>query len=335
MKTGILMTTVALLAAGTLAGCGGSSGSARLGGAQVTGVISAIDTSAPAGAASNRKTRILVNDVDYTLDENVNIQVEDAPADPSILAEGQVVTMETATDDNGENLATAIYLADEVEGVVFGDVTPSGMNVMGLNVTFTDSTRFAWHHRSTPVAPTDIGHGWVVEVHGFPSSNGIVATRVEVKSNDYQTYRDEFELKGTISAVSADIITIGSQQIGITSTTDTRKMPSQRANWVGMYVEVETDRNHIFLGDTIAITATEIEPEERESHRDHDDYDEVEIHGIFTYVNGVARVNGDIVRVSDRIPVQTLRAFDGEFVEVEGRYENGVLVVYEIERDDD
>lgn len=344
MKTRTLLSTAVLVAVGTLAGCGGSGGgSTRIGGSQVTGVISAINTPAPAGVVAgvtnDGKTQIVVNDVPYTLDENVNIQVENAPGDPSALAEGQVVTIETATDGNGENLATAVYLADEVEGVVFSvDQAGSTMNVMGLDVRYTADTRFEWDddigNPETLGDPQNIAMGWVVEVHGFPDDTGIVATRIEVKSQNWTAYDDDLEVKGILTGANPAAIAMGAQSFALEPGTDTSDMPGDQAQWVGMYVEVKTVPAKV---DPTAgtVTATEVEPEERESDRDHDDYDEAEIHGIFSYSDGVARVNGEIVHVSDRISVQTLQAFDGEFVEVEGRYENGVLVVYEIEHDDD
>lgn len=213
------------------------------------------------------------------------------------------------------------------------------MNVMGLNVQYTASTKFEWDDdlgsggREGLGDPGDIAMGWVVEVHGLPSDTGIVATRIEAKSENWMAYADELEMKGTLTATSASAVEMGTQRIALDNNTDTSDMPNDTARWAGMYVEVKTNSSNV---DPTArtITATEVEPEERDSGRHHDE-DEAEVHGIFNYDGQTARVNGEIVRIADRISPDTLQRFNGAFVEVEGRYENGILVVFKIKHDDD
>jgi hypothetical protein len=338
MNTKTLLSTAVLVALGSLAGCGGGgsgSGSTQPG-AQVTGVVSRVDSPANtgviAGAAAGDNTRLTVNGVTYTLDDDADIEVEDAPGDESHLAEGQVVTMSTATDGDGTNLVTALSIEDEVEGVVFEvDLPNHTLNVMGQTVSLAELRKFESDDAAVPTLD-DLAAGNVVEVSGYPSADGIVATRIEVKAADYMAYDDEFELKGVITAAGADSVEIGGQIIETDANTELDDMPGDRSQWTGLYVEVKATNETVVAADQ-SILATEIEREDDAS--DGDDGDEVEIEGVLDYSGGEVSINGRTVQVSDRISPETLAGLDGRLVEVEGHYVNGELVIDHIELEDD
>ncbi|MFA5529687.1 MAG: DUF5666 domain-containing protein [Thiohalomonadaceae bacterium] len=321
-----------------LAGCGGGGGSgAAASGARVTGVITELSQPAAAGAlagaASGGNARITVNDVAYTLADDVRIEVEDAEGKVADLAEGQVVTLHSATDDHGVNLATAITMDDEVEGVVFAvDAAAGTMNVMGLNVEFGQTTRFERDDQDTPIDAHAIDSGYVVEVHGYPSGTGIIATRIEVKAPDWTLYDDEFELKGVIISAAADAINVAGAAIGTDSNTQLDDMPTSRTQWPGLYVEVKTTADKVDLGSG-TFTATEIELEDDdESHGD--DGDEMEIEGVLSVQGNAVTISGRTVKVSERISREVLASFDGKLVEVEGHFTDGALVIDHIELED-
>ncbi len=336
MNSKTQLSTAVLLALAGLAGCGGGGGSgATAPGARVTGVITELSQPAAAGvlagAPSGGNARIIVNDVAYTLADDVRIEVEDTEGTAADLAEGQVVTLHSATDDQGNNLATAIIMDDEVEGVVFAlDAAAGTMNVMGLNVEFSASTRFEWDDDEFTQT---IDRGYVVEVHGYPLGTGIIATRIEVKAPDWTLYDDEFELKGVIISAATGAIDVAGAAIGIDSNTQLDDMPAERAQWPGLYVEVKTAADKIDI-DNHTFTATEIELEDDDDAHGEDG-DEMEIEGVLSVQGDSVTISGRAVKVSERISREVLTSFDAKLVEVEGHFADGVLVIDHIELEDD
>ena len=301
MKIKSIFTSVVSLAITlTLAGCGGGGGG-----------------SAPAAAAGfskgviTAKGSITVNGVKFN-SSSAMVRFDNlsgAGIDDSKLKVGMVVKIKGKIDDATKTgVADKVEFTDNLEGPIDAkSIVNSTLTVFGQTIQVDNNTVFEGF---TGLADTTLLVGDRVEVSGFPNnSGGILATRIEKKTG----VADDFEIKGTVTAVGANSFTLtplnSTQPLTVTLGQGVT-MPA-----INSFVEVRT------TGSGAAIIATKVEMEDELKA---DDKDRVEVEGFVTSINTENKtfvVNGITVDAS-AMTMPTV----GQKVEVEGTMLNGVLV---------
>ncbi len=352
LKTGV----VAPLTAAVVVACGGGdSGSSDpagpIGGNTPPVGVSVVGTVTGFGS-------VYVSGVRYEVDGNTVVSIEDEAdvrGDDSPLALGMKVLV-TASDDSGNRVAKRIEYDDDVEGpidAVFpdGDEPSIGVfTIAGLDITVDGKTVFDDDVGDNDGEPgidiRDLAPNMVVEVSGYPTETGFLATRVDreldADGNDPDVGRpdvddDELEIKGFVEAIADDnsSITVNGIVFLINGNTEFDDGLLLNEELIGRYVEVEAD---IVGNDYIAV---EIEAEDDFDIDDDgdDDYeDEFEVEGILQAIDtesepNTITINGITVSVRD---ASAYAGLVGRLVEVEGRFDsNGVLIIDELELEDE
>lgn len=331
MKTSKLAWGLIALVAGLgLGACGGGGGNAATSMNTTIGVITGFGS-------------VYVNGCEYETD-SASISVDGQSATEDDLSPGDVVEV-TGPSNCTNASASSIKSADELEGWVSQDAVVAAdgtvtFEAMGQPVKTTDMTTFEDY---TGVVPTlaDIVIDNVVEIHGFTTPDGITATRVEVKSTDVSTYVGELELKGIVK--NLDNPTVGFFDIGGLSIeyASVSSYPQNLAN--DLLVEVKFD-------NTKAPTYIEIEDDGKLGYHGDDD-EEIEIYGMLTQ-----ELSGNVFFIGEQeVHVTTDTEFEeadeglptlqslisdvanigNVYLEVEGYFENGVMVADSVEFEDD
>ncbi len=343
-----------LAAAVSLAACGGGSsgdgsttdGTGGLPPGATTVSVTAIGTITGFGS-------VFVNGTKYEVNANTVVSIEDeqeTTGDDSALRMGMKVRV-AAVEDGGVRTARSIEYDDDLEGPIEA-ITPDGsdptvgtFSVMGQTVTVDALTIYdddIGDNDGTPgIDFRDLAIGMIVEVSGYPTDGGFLATRVDRElaadgsdptMGDPSVDDDELEIKGFVEAVADDLssITVGGVVFLVNTNTMLEDGIVVDADLVGAFVEVEAD---IVGSDYVAVKI------EREDELGDDDRDgEFEIEGVLQAVDTVSSpntftVNGITVEVSD---ASSLEPLVGQFVEIEGRFDaNGVLVISEAGPDDE
>lgn len=294
---------------------------------------------------------IFINGVRYEFVNGTIVAVEDENdviGDDTLLRLGMKVRIQ-ATETNGNRVADRIELDEELRGPAEG-ISPDGSDpsigvftLIGQLVTVDGNT----------VLDDDIGDNdgiagidirdldpvlfpgnapIVVEVHGFPTETGVIATRIErvnaAAGNIGQPgiNGDELEVKGFVDDVALDgsSFTINGATFLVMGTVFENGL-SADATLIGEFVEVKADINA--SGDFIAVR---VELEDDLDGADQDD--EFEIEGILQSVDTVADpdvivINGLTIEVTD---ASGLLNRVGSRVEIKGSFNNsGVLVISE------
>jgi hypothetical protein len=345
-----LLTLSILAALGTLTACGGgSSTSSNDPGAapskNVSGVITAVNRGAAktlTGVASG--TSITVNGVDYALETDTSIDVDDAAGIEDDLAEGQVVNMEVTDDGDGTYSVAAVEYDDETQGYVLDNrLADDGTGayvgtliVMGKTVQVNATTRYEAGDLETAPTINLLVANDIVEVSGYPDANGeIIATRIEGKGAG-----EDIEVKGVITAV--DVVTSTFTMDGMTvdfGGAEVGDLPVDPAAWVGLYVEVKSGEDTgalVLNGDGVTYTfiADEVELQDGGDMKDEsaEEGDEMELTGVLVVDAGAMSVGGQALLDPDSLVDVTLA---GELVQVEGAIDaDGNLVVSEFEIED-
>ena len=288
---------------------------------------------------------VFVNGTKYEVVSSTRVLIEDEPetlGDDSALRVGMKVSV-SALDDGGVRTAQVIEYDEDLKGPI-ESITPDGsdptigsFSVMSQAVTVDANTTFdddiGNNDGIAGIDFRDLQVGMIVEVSGYPTEDGFLATRVDREldddgndpsAGDPSVDDDELELKGYVEAVADDLSSITVS--GVVFLVDGNTMLDEglvlSAELVGAFVEVEAD---IVGGDYVA---REIE---REDDFD-DDEGEFEIEGVLQAVDTDASpntftINGITVPVND---ASSLQAFVGMRVEIEGSFDaNGVLVLRE------
>lgn len=325
--------TTALALAAALAACGGGGSSSGGGSTAVTstGVITGFGSVFVNGTRYDTSGAV----VEF---ENGDLRTEDD------LRLGMKVRVR-ATESGGERRALRIRFDNDFKGPA-RDVTPDADNpaigtftVLGQQVTVDENTVFDDDVGDTnedgaiDIRDLDTDRGQVVvEISGFPTDDGILATRIDrvnAAAGDFgrpDVDDDEFEIKGFVDSVADD----GSSFVinGVTFLVDVRTefddglAPNQEL--VGVFVEVEADLDG--NGDLIAREV------EREDDFDDDRNGEFEIEGVLQDVDtdsdpNTFTINGITVEVVD---ASRLAGREGNRVEVKGSFNaDGLLVLRE------
>ncbi len=254
-----------------------------------------------------------------------SVSKDDAASSAAELKSGMVITVSGSKTDQTTEVDSVDY-ENEVEGPIASiDPDNGSFVVLGLTIltnldTVFDETSF-----------DELMVGNVVEVSGYQSGeNQIVATRVELKSEAY-TDGDEIEVKGTISELDQDNTTfmLGLQAVDYSQATFDDIPNNQLSN--GLYVEVESTVG--FIDDVLIASEIEYEGDDH----DHDEGDEVEIHGLINNFVSTTdfMVGGQAVTTHSATDYEngsSANLANGVTVEVEGEINaDNVLVADEVE----
>lgn len=319
--------SLAVITALGLSGCGGGDTGTSTTDNTTVGVVSGFGS-------------VYVNGCEYeTSSKSISIEGQSATEDD--LSVGDVVEV-TGSANCTSGTASQIKSADELEGWVESvavDANGVGtMVVMGQTVTLTEMTVFEDDSGSVATI-NNLAANHVIEIHGFSSDQGtILATRIEVKATSLAGYLGDLELKGVVknhddinSTFDIGALTIDYTSIapGFTVTND-----------LLVEVKFDTSKNPVSL---------EIEDDGKLGYHGDDD-EEVEIYGILTSIqsNNTFMLGEQKIQVTDFTEYEEVDGADtlqakladtnmlGKlYLEVEGKFVNGVLVAKQVEFEDD
>lgn len=342
MKTHGFFLTVSFLA---LAACGAGSSTAPAGPSASAPPAAPPPTSASSSGVITGFGSIIVNGVRHATGPRTVVAIEGLPettGDDSRLRLGMRVRIRS-TVTSGARSADRIEYDDDLRGVVmnvvpnaddprFGSFTIAGQTVVvDANTAFDDDVG---NNDGAPgIDIRDLAAGGsplVVEVSGFPTETGVIATRIDrviVAASDVGrpgVTGDEIEVKGFVDSVAADgssIVVNGAVFLVAGAVFDAGIGPNQAL--VGVFVEVKADIDG--AGNFVAVRV------EREDDLDGAEREnEFEIEGVLQSVDTIGDpdvivVNGVVIRVRD---ASALAALVGNRIEIEGAFDaSGVLVI--------
>ncbi len=308
-----LMTAVLLAS-----GCGGSSSSGD--------DITVADKTVVSRGLITGFGSVYVNGVKYRTG-GTRFTVDDDNGVESDLRVGMIVTVRGSRDSDVSGSATHISYDNELKGPVASivydtpdpvDANTATMVILGQTVTADRDTTV---DDDGGLTFSNIQVGDVLEVSGFVTGTGLMATHIELQDNDL-----EIEIKGVIENLTANSFEINGFPVSYDGTT---KLDDISALAEGLYVEVEGQLDG--LGTTLI--AEEIEGEDEGLD---DDMDEAEVEGaIYDYdsATNTFKIQGQQIDATGaELYPSTLVLADDLIVEAEGHIVNGVLLAEEIEQ---
>lgn len=309
MATAVALSTSIMLASG----CGGGSSSSGDGDSTIAsrGVITGFGS-------------VYVNGTRYHTG-STRFSVDDDNGSESDLRVGMVVTVKGSKSDDGVNgSATHIFYDNELKGPISSitpdpiDATRKTLVILGQSVEVNANTTI---DDDGGLTFDTIQLNDVLEVSGFITDSGLVATHIELQPNDL-----EIEIRGEIKNLGANSFDINGFPVSYDNSTVLDDIAMLEND---LYVEVEGQLN---AGGTILI-ASEIEGEDRDLD---DDMDEAEVEGaIYDYNAGdqTFKILGQAVDASGAELYPSTLVLDNDvIVEAEGHIVNGILVADEVEQ---
>lgn len=305
-----ILTTTILLASG----CGGSSSSSD-GDADSTVVSRGLIT----GFGS-----VYVNGIRFHTG-GTRFSVDDDSGEESDLRVGMIVTVKGSVDGSGHNgQATHISYDNELKGPVSSitndpnDATIKTLVILGQSVEVNSNTTIDGDGGLTF---DNIQLNDVLEVSGFVTESGLVATHIELQDDDL-----EIEIKGHIENLTINSFTIKGFPVSYDGNTE---LDDIGALVEGLFVEVEGQLN----GTGTILLADEIEAEHEGLD---DDMDEAEIEGVISGYNDADKtftIQDQFIDASNAVfePTSLVLA-NGLIVEAEGYVLNGVLLAHKVKQ---
>lgn len=314
--------------------------------------------SAPSSASSTGAidgfSSIVVNGVAHETTSSTVVAMNgqtEVVGDDSGLRLGMVVTIQSSVT-NGVRTADRIEADTELRGPA-DNITPNADNpaigtftVVGQTVTVDENTVFdddilnadgidGVDIRDLDPAGLPGNQRLVVEVSGFPTENGVLATRIErLNEAPDEVGRggvdgDELEIEGFVDSVADDgsSFTINGATFLVSNTVFEDGLGANQ-DLVDQFVEVEADFDD--AGNLIAVS---VELSDDINDIENDD-DEFEIEGILQSVDTIGDpdvivINGVTIPVDD---ASGLVNQVGNRVEIDGVFDaNGVLIISEAE----
>lgn len=329
---------LALSIALALGGCGGSGGTPSNPTSPINTIPNPPPAESPKTVASSGVITgfgsIFINGVRYdTATAEVEFEGE------GLMTEGDLrlgMRVEVKASRNGDDrVATKILFDKDLKGPV-SLVTPDATNpelgtlmVLGQTVSVNFNTVLDRNvgdvNLDGKIDLRDLdGGSVVVEVSGFRTDTGFIATRIE-RESDASDSVGEFEVIGPVSQLDATLGTfmISGLTVAYDAFTDVEDFDdSPLAN--GQFVAVEG-----VLRDDGSLLATEIERKDNELNDDSEREGEFEIAGVLSAVDMLSSpntitVNGIIIPVANASP---FLGKEGFVLEVEGEFEAGLLVI--------
>jgi hypothetical protein len=256
---------------------------------------------------------------------STQFSVDDDNGSESDLRVGMVVTVKGSKSANGATgSATHIYYDNELKGPVSSitpdplDATRKTLVILGQSVEVNANTTI---DDDGGLTFDTIQLDDVLEVSGFNTDSGLVATHIELQPDDL-----EIEIRGEIRNLAADSFTINGFPVIYNLTTQLEDIAMLDND---LYVEVEGQLNA--PGNTLI--ASKIEGEERDLD---DSMDDAEVEGAiydFNAAKQTFKILGQAVNAGGaRFYPSTLVLANDLIVEAEGHIVNGVLVADEVEQ---
>ena len=332
-----------------IAACGGGSSSDNA--APGEGPMPAVPTQVSVVGSITGFGSVFVSGTKYEVAADTRIEHEgeaDAMGDDSGLRLGMKVRV-SASDDNGVRTAQSIEFDEDLKGPIesitpdAADATVGTVSVMGQTVTVDAGTVFdddvGNNDGVAGIDFRDLETGMIVEVSGFPTDGGFLATRVDRQLDaaggnpdlgQPDVDGDELELKGFVESVASDnsSITVGGVVFVSNAGTIFEDGLILGADLVGVFVEVKAD---LVVAEFVAVRV------EREDDFDNDNRNgEFEIEGVLQSVDTASSpntftINGITVPVTD---ATSLEALLGMRVEIKGSFNtDGILVLREAAQD--
>lgn len=332
----------------SLAACGGGSSNSN---SNNGGPVAAGPTDVTAVGSITGFGSVFVNGTKFEVAGNTVISIEgetDSMGDDSRLRLGMKVRV-SGVNNNGVRTADRIEFDEDLKGPI-ESITPDGadptigtISVMSQVVTVDGSTVFdddvGNNDGIAGIDYRDLQVGMVVEVSGFPTDNGLLATRIDRQVDaagndpdvgDPAVDDDELELKGFVEAVANDLssITVEGVVFLVSPNTTFEVGLVLSADLVGAFVEVEAD--------IVGVDFVAVKVEREDDFNDEDRDGEFEIEGVLQSVDTVSSPNTFTIN-SITVPItdaSSLAPLVGMRVEIKGSFDaNGVLVLREAEQD--
>jgi len=310
MVAAVMLSAAILLASG----CGGSSSSSD-GDADNTVVSRGLITGF--GSVYVNGIRFHTGGTRFSVDDDSGVE--------SDLRVGMIVTVKGSVDDNGHNgQATHISYDNELKGPVSSittdpnDPTIKTLVILGQSVEVNSNTTI---DDDGGLTFDNIQLNDVLEVSGFVTESGLIATHIELQDDDL-----EIEIKGHIENLTANSFTIKDFPVSYDGTTE---LDDISALVEGLFVEVEGQLDG--AGTTLIANKIEAEHEGLD-----DDMDEAEVEGAISNYNpadDTFKIQGQLVDATGaELYPSTLVLADGLIVEAEGHIVNGILLADEVEQ---
>lgn len=269
---------------------------------------------------------VIVNGVHYDT-STASFSIDDSTGSEADLKVGQIVTMKTSTDDQGNSSATEVIFDDEVQGPIESiDLTGKSLVVLGQLVLVNGKTSF--DDSIQPSGLVGLSVGDVVEVSGLINSNSvIVASRIELK-----TGTSEFEVHGVISLLNDAAKTFMLNNLEVNYANATFEDFGSATPTDGDLVEVKGAS----FDSSGALVATNVELE-NQNDRIGDNDEDAEIEGLITLFTSAQDFSVAGVPVITNSSTQFKYGITADLalnvrVEVEGTFNaSGVLLASEVE----
>ena len=294
-----------------LAACGGgveTGGTGATGGSYVEGPITGFGSIIVAGVRFDDSSAIVEDSGRGSSSDNLRLGMR-------VEVESGVIT----DDGSGGRAATATrvrFASDLIGPVTTADAAGLQIGVIGQPVRVTVATVID----GAPGGAASLVIGDIVEVHGFPSTVGYVATRIERRTSAPATFR----VRGIVSDLTATppTLRIGSQTFDLAAT----GVPAGLANGQLVRLTVST----VQVAGRWPVTAIDVDARRLE------DRDEAEVEGVITSFTSPQRfaVNGTPVDATAAVFTGSVAL--GARVKVRGRSVGGEVIASTVQaRSDD
>ncbi|MDJ0920898.1 MAG: DUF5666 domain-containing protein [Henriciella sp.] len=282
---------------------------------------------------------------------------DDVLGDDSVIELGIVVTARSEEDDDGNLIGKRFEVDDGIRGIIesispnpedpqFGTLIVAGQTIIVDGNTIIDDDLedvdgvSGVDIRDLDPALSPGGLGLVVEVSGFPTEFGALATRIDdedINPADLGSSGDDddnVQVVGFVDTVdpSGDFFSINAATFLVDGATELDDDIVIDDTLVGRFVEVEADID--LNGNFIALEVEDESDLDGLFDDDFDDDDDFDIEGILQSVD--LESDPDLIIINGiEIPVQDasgLVEFVGQRVDIEGEFDaDGVLVLDEVE----
>ena len=305
-----------------LQACGGGSGNSTIPTAAPPPPTAVTSTSITTTGVITAFGSVFVNGVEYETD-SAEIESDDEIADEADLKVGQIVTLVGSINSDGiTGTAESVKYHDRVEGPITS-IDRNTLVVLGQTIIIDAGTVFDDNIITQSVSGLSVGD--VIEVSGFPNSNGdVVASYVELNAPG-----GEFELVGIVSNLDTNNSTfdIGSQSIDFSGAVFDNFEGAELAD--GNQIEVKGSN----FGPDGELMAVKVELE----NDDFSENDEVEVEGLISRFDSETNfdVSGTSITTTSTTEYESGTSTDLALdvkVEVEGSISSaGILVATKVQ----
>ena len=282
---------------------------------------------------------IFVNGIEFETD-NASFDVDDdSNSDQSALRVGMRVKVKGSVNaDGATGTAESVIYQSELKGPVsdltqtFDSVDPSllvgvTLMILGQQVEVNADTTFDDDYALT-MATLQVGD--LLEISGFSSADGILATHIEKQKAEKYDASDKVEIKGDVSQLTATSFDVRGVTINYDGNTQFDDGLTAATLADGLYVEVKG----MYDAASNEFTASKIEA--GKDRLDEND-DDVEIEGMVADFDADAQtfsIQGQLVDFSQSpmMSPSSLQLADDMKVEVEGSIVDGTLVASKIKQ---